>query len=77
MDMHDTAREIMDQVKIITPLGYKKPANLREADKDRAKFIFEQQPDLMRRKGFKSYEQLLTKYLNEPDGKLPIAPNEA
>lgn len=74
--MHDTAYEIMHNIVIVLPRDYKRPADPKEADHDRAKFIFEQHPELMRLRGFKSPEELLQKYWDDPHGQLPRIPNE-
>jgi hypothetical protein len=77
MNMHDTAHEIMHRVKIVTPLGYRSPSDQIEADRQRAKFIFEQQGNLMKRCGFNSAEELVQNYWTDPYGQLPRDSNEA
>jgi hypothetical protein len=66
---HRTAREIMGIVVVI-PRGYKPPTDQKLADRDRAKFIFEQHPDVMRSRSFATPEELLRKYWDDPDGLL-------
>jgi hypothetical protein len=74
--MSKTAHEIMTYVVPIIPRDYKTPTNKKMADRDRAKFIFDQQPDLMRLRRFDSAEQLVQKYWADPHGLLPLLPNE-
>jgi hypothetical protein len=77
MTMSKTAHEIMHHVTIVTPPGYKKQfSDQKTADRERAKFFFEQQPELMKRRGFKSTEELVNKFWNDPHGQPPCAPNE-
>jgi hypothetical protein len=74
--MSKTAHEIMNYIVPAVPRGYKTPIDQKMTDRDRAKFIFEQQPNLMRLRGFDSAEQLLQKYWTDPHGQLPRKPNE-
>lgn len=74
--MNNTAHEIMHRVKIVLPLGYKWPADQRDADRERARMIFENNPDLMESRGFASSEELLQKFRDDPHGELPRMPNE-
>jgi hypothetical protein len=77
MNMSKTAHEIMHHVTIVTPPGYKKQSSdQKTADRERAKFIFDQQPELMKHRGFKSAEELVNKFWEDPHGQLPLAPNE-
>ena len=73
--MHNSAAEIM-QLVIVAPPHYKKPSDQKEADRDHAKLVFEQHGDLVKRKGFKSSEELVQKYWTDPEGQLPRDPNE-
>ncbi len=73
--MLNTAYEIWGIV-VPSPPGYKTPLGQKDEDRDRARFIFDWQPELMRKRGFNSSEELLQKYWNDPHGQLPRDPNE-
>jgi len=73
---HDTAHKIMNSIVYVLPLGYKVPKDQKAADRDKARFIFEQQAELMKLRGFKSSDELLQKYLTDPHGQLPLGPHE-
>ncbi|MGD0460856.1 MAG: hypothetical protein ABSB74_00045 [Tepidisphaeraceae bacterium] len=74
--MNNTAYEIMHNIVIVLPRDYKRPDDEKDADRDRIKFIFEQQPDLMRMREIHSAEELVRKYWNDPHGQLPSCPCE-
>jgi len=65
-----TARELWEIV-VVFPPGCEKPSDQKLADRDRATLIFEQHRDLVKRRGFNSPDELLQKYLADPDGLLP------
>jgi len=61
----------------VIPQSYKSATDQKTADRDRARFLFEQHSDLMRKRGFESADQLLQKYWTDPHGLLPLVRNEA
>jgi hypothetical protein len=72
-----TAHEIMHFIVPVIPQNYKPPADQKTADRDRARFLYEQHRDLMRKRGLESAEQLVQKYWTDPHGQLPLIPHEA
>jgi hypothetical protein len=71
----DTAQKIM-AIVVPFPPGYKSPEDLRQADCDRARFIFQKHPNLMAVRGFNSAEALVEKFWNDPIGQLPLGAHE-
>jgi hypothetical protein len=72
----NTAHKIMHDIVVPLPHGHKMPTDKKAADRERARLIFQDHPQLMQNRKIGSAEELVQKYWTDPHGELPRIPGE-